>query len=371
MTSLSIPSFLTPLPAGLSAPGAEFMLAGAETLNVATAEQGGFASLASLPQAPRLGEAPNGYHPFSSGKMQKAREWFRGQAGDLKVSPDRAEALGEKILSNLRCVDPITFRQALIQMGIAVKKFVGEEPYRLIINKPFRSHWFLYQSLRTMGLIPEAAGVSDLSGQIISGDLFEQLDEIRNEELKVVVLDDCSYKGDALRADYLFELPDRASIDTARIFIGLIASMQKGWDFSFLSSVAHYVGLRINCLESSFDSKTREVLTKSGERNPFGILPPSSSGRPSTFTWYKLPDNLNYPLELCGLKNAWGSADKNGNQVLPSSQPLYYEMLHPDLLTSFPPDQRHALREEVKMVLEEEGPSGVAEYLQFVSTKSL
>ena len=102
MTTLSTPSFFTPLPAGLSAPSAEFMLAGGESLNVATVEQWGFVSLADLPLAPRLGEAYGGYHPFSVEKMERARKWFRAQAGDLKISPDRAEALGKKVLSNLR-----------------------------------------------------------------------------------------------------------------------------------------------------------------------------------------------------------------------------------------------------------------------------
>ena len=370
MTTLSTPSFFTPLPAGLSAPSAEFMLAGGESLNVATVEQGGFVSLADLPLAPRLGEAYGGYHPFSVEKMERARKWFRAQAGDLKISPDRAEALGKKVLSNLRCIDPVTFRQALIQMGMAVKKFVGGEPYRLIINNPFRSHGFVYQSLRAMGLVPEAAAISDLSGQIISGDLFEQLDEIRNEELKVVILDDCAYKGNALRANDLFGFSDHDPIDTARIFVGLVASTQRGWDFSFLSSVSHYVGLRIDCLGAAFARKEKKNLGRPIEGNFHGILP-FSDIKPSTFTWYKMPDNLENPLEPCGLKGITVSTDEQGNQALPSAQPLYYEILHPDLLTSFPPDQRHALRREVKRVLEVKGPSGVAEYLQFVSIKSL
>lgn len=375
MTTLSIPSFLTPLPAGLSATNHGFMLAGADKLYVATAEEGGFASLANLPLAPRLGEAPGGYHPFSEEKMDRARRWFRSQAGDLKISPDRAEALGEKLLANLRCIDPITFKQALIQMGLSARKFIGDSEYGLVINRPYRSHWFVYQALVTMGFIPPANAVYDFSDSIFSfvdrdkNDIIGvMLGDVEVRNRKIIILDDCVYNGHALMADDVLKNLKKRFRGVENVFVGLVGCAQKGWNLSFLSSVSHYVGLRINYLGTVFDCEEREILKRPVKGSEYGILP-FSDIRPSTLTWYKLPDNMNNPLEVCGLKTWRLVTDEAGNQVLPNAHPLYYEIFHPDLLASSPSHERHRLRIEIQAILMKEGPEGVAEFLQFVSTK--
>lgn len=99
-------------------------LAGHHTLNVARTTPRGIKSLYSLPLAPRLGEAPNGYHPFSVERIERGRQHFLARGKELGRSAEEVGRLYEKFLGAFRCIDPITYRQGLIQMGLAIRAAV-------------------------------------------------------------------------------------------------------------------------------------------------------------------------------------------------------------------------------------------------------
>ncbi|GEM_PF-4568874 len=269
---------------------------------------------------------------FTAAQHAHARAWFLAPA-QWRQPVDLAtrERLFDRLWDNQRVITREVWGQALHQLGLAAARFIGDEPYALLMQKPHRSEWFVYEQLRALNLIPEATARFACAGSTPSA--FTRWAR-ETHGRRFVVLDDCAFSGMLTHS----LLVSAEMIEGAATFVGLVGCSPRAWRRLQPQATEFFSALRMNGLLAGVSAAEKPALFNMATAEV-------SSVWVDTVNCFKLPDSVPIWWESAGLRPEHGTTGFAGNLHLPSADPFYYELLHPECLAGYSAVARPAVRD--------------------------
>ncbi len=282
-----------------------------------------------IPLAPSIRDSAYGREELFP-EYDKQKAVFVGKAETKGIPKPEAERLFDKVVENVRCVDPYTLRRTLEEMKTAIEIFTADTPYVFALLKGGASEDYIYEKLMELGLktpvgiIYKRRGTNDFAPH--------DIEFIKERDLKVVVVDDAMISGSQMK-ETLSHLTN-VRIPRNNIFMGAVAKTDDS--IVFYPAIASYIG-------TSLPGNITKIFTSDELRTLETILNFSTQALSEVFQywtvrnnnlgfiWYKmhdlLADSILYSLGIVTL-----------NGFMP---PYYYPSLvvdYPSLLqTPLPP----------------------------------